>query len=148
MLGVLLADGAELGPLKQRIIEQTEGNPFFMEEIVQSLFEEGVLVRNGTVRLTRPLDALTLPPTVQGILAARIDRLPPEQKELLQTLAVLGKEFTLSLVRAVSERGDDEPTHCWGSCSWPSSSTSSRPGATWPTPSSTRSPRRWPTTRC
>ncbi len=100
--------GENLGPLKRRIIEQTEGNPFFMEEIVQSLFEEGVLVRNGAVRLTQPLGALTLPPTVQGMLAARIDRLPPEQKELLQTLAVLGKEFTLSLVRAVTGQGDDE----------------------------------------
>ncbi|HKF96676.1 MAG TPA: AAA family ATPase, partial [Steroidobacteraceae bacterium] len=108
MLGALLGDGHELRPLTQRIIEQTEGNPFFIEEIVQSLFEEGTLVRNGAVRLTRPLDALTLPLTVQGMLAARIDRLPPEQKELLQTLAVLGREFTLSLARAVSGRDKDD----------------------------------------
>lgn len=108
MLSALLGDGAELAPLEQIIIEKTEGNPFFMEEIVQSLFEEGALVRNGTVKLTRPLGALRLPPTVQGILAARIDRLPPEQKELLQTLAVLGKEFALSLVRAVTGRGADD----------------------------------------
>jgi len=108
MLAALLGEGAELGPLKRLIIDRTEGNPFFMEEIVQSLFEEGVLVRNGAVRLTRPLGALKLPPTVQGMLAARIDRLPPEQKELLQALAVLGKEFALSLVRAVSGRGDDD----------------------------------------
>jgi tetratricopeptide (TPR) repeat protein len=72
-----------------------------MEEIVQSLFEEGVLVRNGTTKLVKPLESLRIPPTVQGILASRIDRLSPEQKELLQTLAVLGKEFALSLVRAV-----------------------------------------------
>jgi class 3 adenylate cyclase/tetratricopeptide (TPR) repeat protein len=116
LLGVEAHGGAPLQALASRIIEQTEGNPFFMEEIVQSLFEEGVLVREesraGTpaplVRLTRPLGALTLPPTVQGMLAARIDRLPPEQKELLQTLAVLGKEFALSLVRAVTGRGEDD----------------------------------------
>lgn len=116
MLAALLGEGTQLGPLQQRIIEQTDGNPFFMEEIVQNLFEEGVLEREesrtGTpaplVRLTRPLGALTLPPTVQGILAARIDRLPAEQKELLQTLAVLGKEFALSLVLAVTGRGDDD----------------------------------------
>jgi class 3 adenylate cyclase/tetratricopeptide (TPR) repeat protein len=108
MLAALLGEGAELGPLQRLIIDQTEGNPFFMEEIVQSLFEEGALVRNGAVRLTRPLGALKLPPTVQGMLAARIDRLAPEQKELLQTLAVLGKEFGLSLVRAVTGRGDDD----------------------------------------
>jgi class 3 adenylate cyclase/tetratricopeptide (TPR) repeat protein len=116
MLGALLGESAELGPLKRLIIEQTEGNPFFMEEIVQSLFEEGVLVREEPrvgmpaplVRVTKPLGALKLPPTVQGMLAARIDRLLPEQKELLQTLAVLGKEFAFSLVHAVSARGDDE----------------------------------------
>jgi class 3 adenylate cyclase/tetratricopeptide (TPR) repeat protein len=108
MLAALLGETAELAPLKSRIIEQTEGNPFFMEEIVQSLFEEGVLARNGGVRLTRPLHTLTLPPTVQGMLGERIDRLPAEQKELLQTLAVLGKEFGGSLVRAVTGRGDEE----------------------------------------
>jgi hypothetical protein len=52
--------------------------------------------------------ALKLPPTVQGMLAARIDRLAPAQKELLQTLAVLGKEFAFSLVRGVTGREDDE----------------------------------------
>jgi len=99
---------APLQELANLIINRTEGNPFFMEEIVQSLFEERVLVRDGTVGLTRPLESLTLPATVQGMLASRIDRLPSEQKELLQTLAVLGKEFGFSLVRAVSGRGDDE----------------------------------------
>ncbi len=108
MLAALLGDSAELWPLKSLMIEQTEGNPFFMEEIVQSLFEEGALVRNGAVRLTKPLGALALPPTVQGMLAARIDRLPPDQKELLQTLAVLGKEFALNLVRTVTGRGDND----------------------------------------
>jgi class 3 adenylate cyclase/tetratricopeptide (TPR) repeat protein len=112
MLAALLGVGAHgrapLQPLSNLIIEKTEGNPFFMEEIVQSLFEEGVLVRNGTTRLVKPLESLRIPPAVQGILASRIDRLPPAQKELLQTLAVLGKEFALSLVRAVTGRGDDE----------------------------------------
>src|SRR5467141_973697 len=70
----------------------TESNPFFIEEMVQGLFDEGALVRNGTVKVTRPLSQLRLPPTVQGLLASRIDRLPAEQKELLQTLAVIGRE--------------------------------------------------------
>ena len=55
MLAALLGDGAELGPLKRLIIEKTEGNPFFMEEMVQALFDEGALVRDGDVRLTKPL---------------------------------------------------------------------------------------------
>ena len=60
------------------------------------LFDEGALVRDGAaVRLAKPLDELKIPPTVQAILAARIDRLPPDEKELLQTLAVIGKEFPL-----------------------------------------------------
>ena len=91
------------------IIEKTEGNPFFMEETVQVLFDEGALVRDGAaVKLTRSLDALKIPPTVQGILAARIDRLPADAKELLQTLAVIGREFPLSLIRAVVPKSEDE----------------------------------------
>jgi predicted ATPase len=88
MLSALLSDGKDLIPLKRLIIERTEGNPFFMEETVQVLFDEGALVRDGSaVKLTRSLNTLKIPPTVQGILAARIDRLPADAKELLQTLA-------------------------------------------------------------
>ena len=102
MLAALLGDGASMAPLKRLIVERTEGNPFFMEEMVQALFDEGALVRNGAaVRLTKPLSELKIPPTVQAILAARIDRLPQDAKDLLQTLAVLGREFPLSLIRAV-----------------------------------------------
>ncbi len=92
----------DIEALKRLIIERTEGNPFFMEEMVQTLFEDGALARNGTVSLTSPLSDLKIPPTVQGILAARIDRLPPAEKELLQTMSVIGKEFPLNLVRAVT----------------------------------------------
>ena len=109
MLTALLGDGKDLLPLKRLIIERTEGNPFFMEEIVQVLLDEGALVRDGAaLRLTKPLEELKIPPTVQGILAARIDRLPADAKELLQTLAVIGREFPLSLIRAVVAKSDDE----------------------------------------
>jgi len=87
--------------LKRLIIERTEGNPFFMEEIVQALFEDGVLERNGVVKLAKSMNAVKVPGTVQAILASRIDRLPPHEKELLQTLAVIGREFPLALVRRV-----------------------------------------------
>ena len=107
MLSALVGDAPELAPLKQLVLERTQGNPLFMEELIQALFDEGVLVRNGTVRLTRRLSQLKIPPTVQGILAARIDRLPPEQKELLQALAVIGTEFPLSLVRQVAQLSPD-----------------------------------------
>jgi adenylate cyclase len=83
MLLALLGDGKDLIPLKQLIIDKTEGNPFFMEEMVQVLFDEGALVRDGAaVTLAKPANELKIPPTVQGILAARIDRLPADAKEL------------------------------------------------------------------
>ena len=91
MLSTLVGDGVELDPLKRMVIERTEGNPFFIEEMVQALFDEGALVRKGTVKVARSLAQMRLPPTVQGVLASRIDRLPAEQKELLQTLAVIGR---------------------------------------------------------
>ena len=109
MLSAILGKSIELLPLKQLIIETTEGTPFFMEETVQALFDEGALYRSdGTVRLVKPLASLRIPPTVQTILAARIDRLAADEKILLQTLAVLGREFDLSLARAVAGRPEDE----------------------------------------
>jgi class 3 adenylate cyclase/tetratricopeptide (TPR) repeat protein len=101
MLKALVGDGAELDPLKRMIIKRTEGNPFFIEEMLLALFDQGALTRNGAVKLARPLAQLRLPPTVQGLLASRIDRQPGEHKQLLQTLAVLGKESPLGLIRQV-----------------------------------------------
>jgi class 3 adenylate cyclase/tetratricopeptide (TPR) repeat protein len=104
MMDALLGDGKDLVALKHLIIERTEGNPFFVEEIVQALFEDGALQRNGSVKLARSMNAVKVPATVQAVLAARIDRLPPEEKELLQALAVIGREFPAGLVRAVAQR--------------------------------------------
>ena len=102
MLVALLGDAVELNPLKRLVIERTGGNPFFIEEIVQALFDEGALIRNGAVKVTRSLSQLRLPPTVQGILAARIDRQPAAHKQLLQTLSVIGREASLGLVTQVA----------------------------------------------
>jgi predicted ATPase/class 3 adenylate cyclase len=101
-------EGADLVTLKRLIIERTDGNPFFMEETVQVLLDEGALARNGAVKVVKPLAELKIPPTVQAILASRIDRLAPATKELLQTLAVIGREFPRSLIRAVVPKSDDE----------------------------------------
>jgi tetratricopeptide (TPR) repeat protein len=108
LLDALLGNEAALQTLKRLIIEKTHGNPFFIEETVQVLFDHGALVRNGTVTLTKPLSELSIPPTVQMILAARIDRLPADEKDLLQTLAMMGKEFPLGLIRKVSGKSDDD----------------------------------------
>ncbi len=108
MLTALLGNGKDLAPLKRLIIQRTEGTPFFMEEIVQSLFEDGVLLRDCTVTLARSMKSVKVPATVQAVLAARIDRLPPQEKELLQTLGVLGREFPLGLIRHVTLKANDE----------------------------------------
>src|SRR5258705_5944922 len=91
-----------LHALKRLILEKTQGTPFFMEEIVQDLFEQGVLVRTevGAVRRDRPsTETLQIPTSVQAVLAARIDRPAPDEKALLHQLSVIGREFPLSLVR-------------------------------------------------
>ncbi len=109
MLAAILGVEPELAALRRLIIQTTGGTPFFIEETVQSLFDDGALLRSdGRVKLAKPLASLSIPPTVQTILAARIDRLRNDEKNLLQTLAVLGREFVLSLARAVSRRSEDE----------------------------------------
>jgi predicted ATPase len=108
MLSVLLGDGVELAPLIHLIVEKTSGNPFFIEEMVHALFDQGTIVRNGSVKLARQISELRLPPTVQGIVAARIDQLATAQKFLMQTLAVIGRESPLALIRAVASQSDGE----------------------------------------
>jgi len=82
-----------------------------MEEIVQTLVEEGVLTglrRVGSAHRPVDLTQIHIPPTIQGILASRIDRLPSAEKELLQTLAVIGKEFAWSLLQQVVHKPENE----------------------------------------
>ena len=103
-LHVLLGNNLSLAPLKQLLIARTEGNPFFLEESVRTLIETGRLVGTpGAYRLAKPLDTLQVPMTVQAVLAARIDRLPPEGKRLLQTAAVIGHEVPFPLLQAIAE---------------------------------------------
>jgi predicted ATPase len=104
LLQALLGDDASLAPLKRLLIERTAGNPFFLEESVRTLVETGVLVGEpGTSRLAQALPTIQVPATVQAVLAARIDRLPAEEKRLLQTAAVIGTEVPLALLQAVAE---------------------------------------------
>jgi class 3 adenylate cyclase/tetratricopeptide (TPR) repeat protein len=108
LLTALMGDDDSTLPLKRLIVERTEGNPFFMEEIFQALVEQGVLARNGAVKLVKPLNEIRVPPTVQTILASRIDRLPAAEKQLIQTLAVLGGEFSSRLIKHLAGKADDE----------------------------------------
>jgi len=112
LLAALLGDDPALMPLKALIMEKTEGNPFFMEEVVQTLAEEKALLGDpGHYRIEKTPTALHIPTTVQGVLAARIDRLPPAEKGLLQTLAVIGKEFPLTLIERVVAQSEDQLRH-------------------------------------
>ena len=107
-LQVLLGDDLSLAPLKQLLIARTAGNPFFLEESIRTLLEMGVLVgERGAYLLTQAMPTIQVPATVQVVLAARIDRLPPEEKHLLQTAAVIGTEVPLSLLQAIAELSED-----------------------------------------
>ena len=91
LLQHLLGSNEDLVPLKELLIHRTEGNPFFAEESVRSLVETGVLVgEKGAYRPGLKIDEIRIPSTVQNVLADRIDRLPIEEKHLLQTAAVIG----------------------------------------------------------
>jgi DNA-binding NtrC family response regulator/tetratricopeptide (TPR) repeat protein len=104
LLQALLGDDLSLGPLQRLLSERTEGNPFFVEESVRTLVETRVLVgAPGAYRLVQALPTMQVPATVQAVLAARIDRLPPEEKRLLQTAAVVGIEVPLPLLQALAE---------------------------------------------
>ncbi len=103
LLIALLGDDDRLAALKRLIVDKTQGNPFFMEEYVQTLFDQKILLRGDKVTLTRALSGIDMPATVQGVLAARIDRLEPEHKAFLQLLAVLGNASPLRLVERVAE---------------------------------------------
>jgi class 3 adenylate cyclase/tetratricopeptide (TPR) repeat protein len=107
LLRIVLGGGERLEPLKRLLIERTEGNPFFMEESVRALAESGILIgARGAYWLAGSIESIRVPPTVETILAARIDRLAPEDKALLQTAAVIGKDVSVPLLRAVAQLED------------------------------------------
>ena len=108
-LHALLGDDPSLAPLTRLLSARTGGNPFFLEESVRTLVETQVLVgEHGAYRLTQALDRLQVPATVQAVLAARIDRLSPEEKRLLQTAAVIGTEVPFPLLQAIAALPEDE----------------------------------------
>jgi class 3 adenylate cyclase/tetratricopeptide (TPR) repeat protein len=108
LLRALLGETEELDPLRHLLMERAEGVPFFLEESVRTLVESGALDgERGAYRLARPFATIQVPATVQAILAARIDRLPPEDKTLLQTAAVIGKDVPFALLQAIVDIPED-----------------------------------------
>jgi predicted ATPase len=109
LLQALLGSDSSLAPLKQLLFERTEGNPFFIEESIRTLVESKLLGgERGNYRLARPIEGTQVPATVQAVLAARIDRLPPEDKRILHSAAVVGKDVSFALLQAIADQSEEE----------------------------------------
>ncbi|HTI55984.1 MAG TPA: adenylate/guanylate cyclase domain-containing protein [Verrucomicrobiae bacterium] len=111
LLETLLGSDPGLQPLKRLLVQLTDRNPFFLEETVRTLSETGILAGGpGAYRHARRIDALQIPPTVQAVLSARIDRLPDGAKRLLQSAAVAGMDVPLVLLQEIADEGDGDVT--------------------------------------
>lgn len=109
LLGVLLGDDPQLATVKRFLEKRTEGNPFFVEEIVRTLVEAKVLSGDrGHYRLAQPFSGVQVPASVRAVLTARIDRLAEHQKRLLQQAAVIGKDVPFALLQAITEQSEHE----------------------------------------
>jgi class 3 adenylate cyclase/tetratricopeptide (TPR) repeat protein len=94
--------------LEQKIVDKTGGNPFFVEEIVKELQERGDLVKAGDRYICKqPIDQCVIPNTVNGVLAARMDRLGEDLKRTMQVASVIGKDFAFRLLKSIIELGDE-----------------------------------------
>ena len=98
--------------LEEKIVEKTEGNPFFVEEIVRELLERGDLVKTGDQYLCRhPIDQCEIPSTIQGVLSARMDRLSDDLKRTVQIASVIGRDFAFRLLKSIMALGDELRVH-------------------------------------
>ena len=103
MLSTMLGDHADLVPLKRELVDRTQGTPLFLEEMVRTLIETGIVDGEpGDYRLGRNPEKLEIPETVRSVITARIDRLAPEYKSLLQTVAVVGHDIPETLIQGMT----------------------------------------------
>mgnify|MGYP001823195084 FL=1 len=94
--------------LKDQIVDQAGGNPFFIEEVVRSLMDEGAVVRvNGEFEVTEKIDSVQIPPTINDVLMARIDRLDEQTRELVKVASVIGRSFFERIIKDVANSIDD-----------------------------------------
>jgi class 3 adenylate cyclase/predicted ATPase len=104
LLDSLLGNDPTVGPLKTLLVQRTEGTPFFLEEGVRTLVETKVLLGDrGSYRLLKSVDAIEVPATVKALLAARIDRLGPEEKAVLQAASVIGTDVPFEVLQAIAD---------------------------------------------
>jgi class 3 adenylate cyclase/tetratricopeptide (TPR) repeat protein len=103
LLNSLLGPDLGLAPAKRLLAQRTDGNPFFIEEIIRNLVETGALVGDrGRYFLAKPISDVDVPPMVQAVIAARIDRLPTEEKHLIREASVIGKDVPFPLLHMIS----------------------------------------------
>jgi class 3 adenylate cyclase/tetratricopeptide (TPR) repeat protein len=94
--------------LEKKIVEKTEGNPFFVEEIVRELLDRGDLVKSGDQYICKlSVDQCEIPNTVHGVLAARMDRLSEDLKRTMQVASVIGRDFAFRLLKSIMELGEE-----------------------------------------
>jgi class 3 adenylate cyclase/tetratricopeptide (TPR) repeat protein len=109
LLRPLLGDDPSLQALRRLLNDRTEGNPLFLEECVRALVETRVLAgERGAYRLVGDAREVQVPATVQAILAARIDRLDPGDKRLLQAASVIGKDVPFAVLQAIAGLPEDD----------------------------------------
>jgi class 3 adenylate cyclase/tetratricopeptide (TPR) repeat protein len=109
LLQTLLGTDSSLQKLKDFLLERADGNPFFVEEMVRSLLDSEILQgARGQYLLVKPFSIIKVPTTVQAVLGARIDALPPAEKRLLQEASVIGHDAPFALLHAISGLAEDE----------------------------------------
>jgi class 3 adenylate cyclase/tetratricopeptide (TPR) repeat protein len=114
LVGHLLGVGGLSQKLKWRILSHAEGNPFFVEEIIRSLIDDGAIVQDesgGQWLATRDLVDIAIPDTLHGVLMARIHRLPEETRRILQVASVIGRIFLYRVLGAIVEEEAELDEH-------------------------------------
>jgi class 3 adenylate cyclase/tetratricopeptide (TPR) repeat protein len=109
LLEELLGRDPSLAPLRQEIVERSEGTPLFIEEIARSLTERGV-IETSRPRLRSGIASIGIPASIQAVLAERLDRLPADRLRLLQLASVIGKDVPLDLLRRMTDLPEDRLT--------------------------------------
>jgi len=112
LISAVLQEGAVEPELEQLILEQSAGNPLFIEELIYSLLEnQAIEKKNGRFALARRLDGLKVPDTIHGIVAARLDRLDDALKQIMQAASVIGNDFGYRILRTIAGLGEELKFH-------------------------------------
>lgn len=112
LMAELLGQAEGLNGLGTLIVTRAQGNPYFVEELIRSFTEDGTLIHDeqtGTWRVGRAMADIRVPRNVQGVLAARLDRLPAEDKRVVQLAAIVGRTFWQRLLTRITDQPVDTP---------------------------------------